>query len=166
MLVPAAVCFAALKEGDTAPAFTLPHLMDGSKRLKIGEYIGEDAPQKKKAVIISFFASYCKPCILELPELEKLFNKYKDQGLLVVDINIDQANQDKVKEIITKANLSFPVLTDRFTVLVRNYGATQLPKMFIMDGNGSIQMVNAGYSEEIFKKVEAKVITLLGLKPQ
>ena len=116
-------------------------------------------------MILSFFASYCKPCIQELPELEKLYQKYKDRGLLVVDVNIDQANLEKAKEIISKAKVSFPVLTDRFNVLARNYGATQLPKMFVLDGSGAIQMINAGYSDQIFKQVEEKLKSLLGIKP-
>jgi thiol-disulfide isomerase/thioredoxin len=157
----AGIAYAALQKGDQSPEFTLPYLLE-AKRLRIADFIGAEPTDAKKVLVLSFFASYCKPCIKELPELEKLHQKYKDKGLLVVDVNIDQANLDKVKEIITNAKVTFPVLVDRFNVVARNYGATQLPKMFIIDGTGKVILINAGYSEEIFKRIEDQIKELLG----
>jgi thiol-disulfide isomerase/thioredoxin len=60
-------------------------------------------------VVIAFMASWCSPCIDELPTLNKLYKKFKDQGLKLVGISIDAGGADALQPIVNKLKIDFPV---------------------------------------------------------
>ena len=66
--------------------------------------LAEDDP-----LVIAFMAAWCSPCIDELPTLNKLYNKFKDQGLKLVGISIDVGGADALQPIINKLKIDFPV---------------------------------------------------------
>jgi len=64
---------------------------------------------KKNTLIVSFMAAWCEPCIDELPALNKLYRKYKDQGLRLIGISIDLEGAAAIQPIIAKLKIEFPV---------------------------------------------------------
>ncbi|MBI5495795.1 MAG: TlpA family protein disulfide reductase [Deltaproteobacteria bacterium] len=119
----------------------------------------------KKAVILSFFATYCEPCKKELPFLGRMYEKYKDQGLSVVVVSIDQKQEDiqKAGDLAKEHNLLYPVASDRFNIVAKRYGVKRLPCLYILDGAGKVSMVNTGYSEEFSGQLLANIQTRLGV---
>ncbi|MDP2343346.1 MAG: TlpA disulfide reductase family protein [Deltaproteobacteria bacterium] len=167
-----------LAVGTNAPQFMLPVVNDfvptkvatgplQPKSVKWGpaKWTGDRPDEAKKLVIMSFFATYCDPCKKEMPELARLFDTYKDQGLGVMLVSIDKGDEQK-NEIISLAKNSgvkFPVVHDRFQVVARRYSAERLPYMLMLDPAGNVKVVHVGYTEELKAGLENEVRAQLGL---
>lgn len=153
-----------LKVGDEAPQFSgLLHNPDeaGMQRIDLSSLVGSDAETPAKAVLISFFATWCKPCKKELPFLQQLSTEYKDRGLRVVSVAIDkeEAQWPLIKELVAKDHVTFPVVKDRYNIIVRQYlgQKTQLPSVFIIARDGTVAMVKQGYPNDAAEFLKAEV---------
>ena len=147
--------------GKEALDFTLPYLMDSNKELTLSDYYGQ-GKDRKKAIILTFFGSWCAPCKEELPRLEALWRGYGERGLLIVDVCVDKLSAEKAHKIITKAKVSFPVVHDRLTIVKDRYGVRGLPTMFLMDGEGTILKIYHGFTPAIEKEVTQRIEALVG----
>jgi thiol-disulfide isomerase/thioredoxin len=158
-----------LKPGVAAPEFMLPVVNEAfttAKKWGPAKWTGAPAPDAgKKLVILSFFATYCEPCKKEMPELVRLYEAYKDQGLGVMQVSIDKGSEqrDVVIELAKKNNITYPVMHDRFQVVARRYGAERLPYMLFLDGAGVVKVVHTGYTEDLKANLENEVRENLGL---
>jgi|SRR5208283_2065923 len=119
-----------LRTGQTAPDFALSDINGKTWRFP------EDL--KGKAVVIRFWADWCKSCAEEMPVIEKVYNKYKDKGLVILAINIGQ-EKDAVVKFTNGIKVSYPVLLDPGALVTKRYGVTGLPITFIIDRNGTIR---------------------------
>jgi len=64
---------------------------------------------KENTLMVSFMAAWCGPCIDELPALNRLYRKYKDQGLKLIGISIDLAGTEAIQPIVTRLKIEFPI---------------------------------------------------------
>ena len=119
-----------LRPGQTAPAFVLSDI--NGKTLRLPEDL------KGKVVVVRFWADWCKSCAEEMPGIEKVYNKYKDKGLVILAVNIGQ-ERDAVVKFGNGIKISYPVLLDPDTVVTKQYGVIGLPTTFIIDRNGIIR---------------------------
>jgi peroxiredoxin len=119
-----------LRTGQAAPAFALSDI--NGKMLRFPEDL------KGKVVAIRFWADWCKSCAEEMPVIEKVYNKDKDNGLVILAVNIGQ-ERDAVVKFVNGMKISYPVLLDPGTVVTKRYGVTGLPVTFIIDRNGTIR---------------------------
>lgn len=169
-----------LAVGTNAPQFMLPVVNDfqppkvatgplASKSVKWGpaKWTGDKPDEAKKLVIMSFFATYCDPCKKEMPELARIYDVYKDQGLGVMLVSIDKGDEqrDEIVNLAKTSNVHFPVVHDRFQVVARRYAAERLPYMLMLDPAGNVKVVHVGYTEEIKANLENEVRGQLGLPP-
>jgi thiol-disulfide isomerase/thioredoxin len=169
-----------LAPGTAAPQFQLPVVNDfvppkqptgplAPRSLKWGpsRWTGDKADDAKKLVVMSFFATYCEPCKKEMPELARLYETYKDQGLGVMSVSIDKGDEqkDEILAIAKASGVRFPVLHDRFQVVARRYGAERLPYMLLLDAAGVVKVVHIGYTEELKAGLEGELRQHLGLAP-
>lgn len=153
--------------GDDVPVFTLKVLNnEDTAKTYIGldAYFGERAKEPKKAVVLSFFATYCEPCKREMPYLAALFDTYKDKGLEILSISIDKEVEkaDTLKALAKASNVKFPVLTDRFNIVAKRYFIKKLPCVYVLDGRGKVAMVSVGYDADISKKMLEEIRKALG----
>ncbi len=162
-----------LKVGDDAPRFG-PMLLHnpaaaGMRTFTLGDFVGDDASTPAKGVLLSFFASWCGPCKHELPLLVRLWNEYKSKGLEVVSISIDKTPEqfEKVRAIVAKDRITYPVVSDRFNLLARRYlgDTVALPAIFLVKPDGTIALVRQGYSEDASTFLDDAIDKLLGLAP-
>lgn len=159
-----------LKAGTAAPQFMLPVVNDftGGKKWGPGKWTaGAPVADAKKLVIMSFFATYCDPCKKEMPELARIYDKYKDEGLGVMLVSIDKGDEQK-QQIIALAKASgvnFPVMHDRFQVVARRYSAERLPYMLMLGTDGNVKNVHIGYTDEVKANLENEVRAGLGMSP-
>jgi len=160
-----------LPTASKAPNFRLPVVNpkaadDFGKWFGPAKWVGNNPKEPKKLMIMSFFATYCVPCRKEMPELVRLYNSYKDQGLGVMLVSIDKTleKRDVVAQLALDNNVNFPVLHDRFGVVGRRYKAERLPYMLFVNTEGTIQTVHIGYTEEMKASLENEVRTALGLE--
>lgn len=162
-----------LQRGTAAPQFMLPVVNEfaGGKKWGPAKWTGAPDPKSteapKKLVIMSFFATYCDPCKKEMPELARLYDAYKDQGLGVMLVSIDKGDEQKqqIIDLAKQNNVAFPVMHDRFQVVARRYFAERLPYMLMLDGSGTVTNVHVGYTDEVKASLENEVRAGLGLPP-
>ena len=157
----------SLPPGTEIPSFTLRTVnsdVTGKRLISIDDYFGE-GESTAKIVVMSFFATYCKPCKRELPFLEALWQTYKDKGLqiFVVSIDREQEKVDELKALSDKHKLTFPVLWDRFNIVAKRYAITKLPCLYMVAPDRRISMVNVGYNHDISHKLLASIRQAIGV---
>lgn len=141
--------------GAVAPDFTLRDTE--GRQVSLSDYLG------KKVILIDFWATWCIPCQAELPHLEEMYKKYKDQGLVVLGIAMDGPETiAQVPSYVSRYNLTFPVLLDTETQAVALYNPKRSAPLGVeIDRTGKIARVRSGYSSGDEKLVEADIVNLL-----
>lgn len=125
--------------GYLAPDFTLPSL-DG-KTVRLSDFRG------KKGAFINFWATWCAPCRLEMPTMEKAYQEYKDRGLEVLAVSIDAGPKSVVKNFMQELKLTFPALLDPEMEVLRRYRIAAIPASFLIDKEGIIRHRELGYRD-------------------
>ncbi|RKN84624.1 thiol-disulfide oxidoreductase ResA [Paenibacillus ginsengarvi] len=116
------------REGSTAPDFSLTGL-DGSK-VSLSDYRG-------KPVIVNFWGSWCEPCIREMPAIQRQYEKWKDKGLVVLGLNLDESRVT-VQSFVQQTGVTFPVLFDKELRMRDRYAVRYYPTTFFIDPQGKI----------------------------
>ncbi len=156
-----------LDVGEPVKNFTLKVVNDdvfGDAFVGIDRYVGPEAKEAKKAVLLSFFATYCEPCKRELPYLAALYDLYREKGLMIMSISIDKEQEkiDEAKALAGKANAKFPILSDRFNIVAKRFFIEKLPCVYLVDGAGKVEVVHVGYNDDISKSLFDTIRKLVG----
>lgn len=118
-----------LGKGVPAPSFTFPGL-DG-KKISLTDYRG-------KIVFLNIWATWCAPCVAEMPSMEKLYQELKDEDFEILAVSVDESGAEAVSPFVEKHKLSFPVLSDTGGKIKDLYQTTGIPESFIIDKDGII----------------------------
>ena len=152
---------AELKVGDDAPTF-FAHTLDNNY------FFLSDTLTKHKPIVLSFFATWCGPCRLEMPILDTLSQNYKDINFYLVNVGglkgKEKQESVKVKKLLEDLGISLPVLMDKYAKIVEKYGGPVLPKVVIIDQQGKIAYIKEGYAEGDELVIEKKLNELLSAK--
>ena len=140
---------------ESAPDFQLRNL--DNQPVKLSDYRG-------KVVLLDFWATWCGPCKVAMPHLQKLYTELEDQGFVVLSISIDEARTaSKVKPYIKSKRYTFPVVLDRETTAITLYNPQKiLPYAVLIDREGQIVWRHSGYVPGDEKEIEERVRALLG----
>ena len=145
--------FTFVKKGDIAPNFTI-ELQDGTTK--------QLADLKGKVVWVNFFATWCGPCRVELPHLEKeVYNKFIDRNdfeVLVIGREHDWETVNKFKE---ENNYILPFYPDPKREIFSKYAKQNIPRNFIIDKEGKIAVASIGFNKDEFSKIILQVEELL-----
>jgi len=150
-----------LKIGDIAPSWAL---MSGPGKFEFlknwtevkGTRLRKPVTQPNRhVVVLSFFATWCKPCMKELPHLENLYQKYKDEKIKFFLIDITEATRTvkgledspKAGPFLANKGITIPILFDSRGVAKERYGAKTLPRLFVVDKYRTIQLAKTGFDE-------------------
>jgi peroxiredoxin len=137
----------------TAPNFTGEDL--GGKSYQLSDYLA------KGPVFLDFWTTWCKPCLLELPELAKVQEKYKDRFTLLTVASDDGKTASKVKPLAMQRNFQFPILLDSKRTIGNQYNVRQYPTSFLIAPNGKIVSVHIGYKPGDEKAIEEEILKVL-----
>jgi len=156
-----------LKEGDAVPAWMLRPIngqASGFKTVSINDLL-QGNPFQPKAIIVSFFATYCEPCKKEMPYLQGLYAAFKDKGLFIVEVSIDTEPTAlaEIEKLLADHKITMPVVHDKLNVVAKRYGVSQLPHLVIIDGEGTVKRVLVGYKTSQLKALETDLGTMLGI---
>lgn len=138
------------------PDFTLDTI-DG-ERFRLSDHVG------KEVIVLSFWATWCMPCLAELPHLEELYQAEKPQGLMVVAISMDEPTSvSEVGPTARRLGLTMPVVLDTEQRAVRLYNrARSAPFTVVIDRGGRIVSSSAGYAPGDEEALTTQVRALLG----
>jgi peroxiredoxin len=125
---------------DLAPDFELATLSGGRERL--ADHRG------KHVVLVDFWATFCEPCLLALPELDALYQAKRGRGFLVLGVSIDEAaSSARVRSEVQKLGLTFPILLDPDTRVVSLYNPrASAPYSVLIDRSGRVIRRQEGYT--------------------
>lgn len=138
------------------PAVTLKNI--NGKTINTSELSNDGKP-----IIISFFATWCKPCNRELSAISEVYEDWQDEtGVKLIAVSIDQAqNINKVKPLVDGNGWPYEVLLDPNSDFKRALGVQMIPFVLIVDGKGKIVYKHNGYTEgaenELIEKVRELV---------
>ncbi len=127
------------KAGSAAPDFTLPDLK--GKSIQLSSFKG-------KAVVVDFWATWCEPCKVEMPWLVDLQKKYGPQGLQILGVAMDDADEQTIQEFAHKMGVNYPVLKGTEAVADLYGGLDGLPATFFVDRSGKIVDVAVGLTNQ------------------
>jgi cytochrome c biogenesis protein CcmG/thiol:disulfide interchange protein DsbE len=140
-----------LGPGTAAPSFSLPTL--SGERVSLSVYCGEALSKPyvnkvRQTMILSFWATYCKPCQKEIPELISFADKHKTDNVVVLCVSIDKEGATIVEPFVKEKNYTVQVLLDPYTKTAERYGVKSLPALFVIDTMGVIRYSSLGYDEK------------------
>jgi peroxiredoxin len=138
-----------LKAGQEAPEMTID--LDDGSTYQLTDLDGNPVTleaRRGKVVWLNFFASWCPPCQQETPILRTLADTYRDRGLEVVGISVQETTPSDVKAYAARYRLRYPIGFDGFGHILREYRVFALPTQFFIDTRGVIQQVVLGPVDE------------------
>ena len=162
-----------LKAGDIAPSWAL---MSGPGKFEFLKTWTEEKGKKlrkpmtqpeRHVVVLSFFATWCKPCMKELPHLQNLYEKYEGEKIKFFMIDITEATRTvrgledspKAGPFLAEKGITMPILNDSRGVAKKRYGAKTLPRLYVVDKYRTIRLAKKGFDEG--EDFEGELITVI-----
>jgi len=132
---------AAAQGATPATDFTLNRL-DGTP-VSLSQYRG-------KVVLVNFWATWCPPCVREMPSLVRVYEHYRDKGFVILGVNTTyQDEREKVAQFVRDQKVSFPVLLDLTGESNAGYGSRLMPTSYLIDQQGRIVYTHVGQIDEV-----------------
>ncbi len=136
-----------------APDFELPDV--NGKKVRLSDFKG-------KIIILNFWATWCPPCRAEIPGFIELYKKYKDKGVEIIGISLDEGGLKDVIPFMKEFGINYRILLGNYKVTQDYGGIRGIPTTFVIDRKGSIRAKYVGYRpKEVF---ERDIIMLLNEK--
>ncbi|GAB4262981.1 MAG: hypothetical protein Kow0092_13580 [Deferrisomatales bacterium] len=142
--------------GDDAPSFTVP-LLDGGE-FDLSPHLGTNA------ILLDFWSIYCVSCVQEMPRLVAIYEKYKDQGLVAVGVDLDSFGTKRVVKFVKglQFQVTYPLVVDKRREVAGKYGVSVLPTTVVIDRQGKVSYYHVGYAPGDEETIEQKVLEALG----
>jgi len=134
-----------------SPDFTLSS--STKQNIRLAELRGQ-------VVMINFWATWCNPCRVEMPHLQKIYAQYKDIGFTVLGVNIDK-NKTKAHKMARNLGAKFPILFDNTQKVSKLYAIKTMPLTLLVDRDGKVRKIYQGYKPGYEKKYAADIRKLL-----
>ena len=141
--------------GKASPRRILRCTTSNGKPVRLRELRGQ-------VVLINLWATWCPPCIAEMPDLAAVYNAHKSEGFVILGVN-DQERQETVLDFLSHNALPYPILLDPDSRVARAYGTDFLPASFLIDRRGVLRTIMPGQNNRA--KLEAAIKPLLAEKP-
>ena len=143
----------ALEEGDTVPDFDIASIYADKPNIKLSELKG-------KTLYIDFWASWCAPCVLSLPLYNEMYHKYKDQGLEVIAVNVDNPIEDGL-DFLLDTPLDFLIPQDPEGNISELFGVIGMPSSYLVTPDGTVKMVHMGFRNGDMETIEEELVKVL-----
>jgi peroxiredoxin len=128
-----------------APAFELPELTGGKVTL---------ASLQGKVVVLDFWATWCGPCIAEIPEYKEFWSKNRSRGVEVIGVVVDSGEPQEIADFVREYRIPYRQLLGDDKI-AEAFGADQgLPTTFVIDGKGVIRSKTLGKPPDKFRKLQ------------
>ncbi len=138
--------------GKPAPAFVTVDPDGGT--IDLNKHLGKDV------IMLDFWATWCGPCIIAMPEVAGIAKKFKDRGLVFYAVNVGE-DPDTVKEFLAKNKFDIPVAMDFDGKIQSAFMADGLPHTVVIGKDGRVQVDHLGYWRGFASDLSAQVEALL-----
>ena len=132
-----------------APSFTLQDLK--GNQISLSDFKG-------KVVVLDFWATWCGPCVIEIPHFIELYEQYKAQGFAMVGISLDRQGVSVVKSFAQKYRVNYPILMTDGQVDKAYGGIPGIPTTFVIDSAGNIRRKYVGYRNKAVFEADIKAL--------
>lgn len=143
---------AALEEGARAPALS-GRALGGGGSVDLAQHRGS-------VVVVDFWASWCEPCAEAMPALERMYQRYRAQGLVIIGVSEDDAERN-AQGFLSRTRVSFPVVLDADHAIAGRYRPSTMPSTFVIDRQGVVRHVHSGYRAGDAAALERQIRDLL-----
>ncbi len=134
-----------------APDFTLKSLAGANLRLN---------EQRGSVVLVNFWATWCGPCKQEMPHLNRLYDKYRSAGFVLLGVNVDE-DPAQAAGVARRLDLHFPVLFDADKTVSRLYDLQSMPATVLIDRDGRVRYLHRGYREGLEEAYDKQIRELV-----
>jgi peroxiredoxin len=135
----------------SAPDFTLPSAAGPNLRLQ---------EQRGRVVMLNFWATWCGPCKREMPQLNRLYTKYRASGFVLMGVNVDEDPQNAIG-VSSKLGVQFPVVFDSAKRVSRLYDLSTMPSTVLIDRDGHVRYIHRGYKDGVEDTYDQQIAELL-----
>jgi thiol-disulfide isomerase/thioredoxin len=115
-----------------------------------------------KPVLVTFWASWCGPCRVELPELQELYEELGPKGFELVSVNMDHYSA-QAQRFLAAMKLDIPTYRIH-PVAMQELGITAVPTSILVSPDGRVNWLAEGYSPEVVPEIRRRVVSMLGLE--
>ena len=158
------LAFAELKIGDDAPTFFVRDLTEQN-------FFFSDTLKTGKPAVLSFFATWCGPCRVEMPVLDTLSQSYSNINFYLVNVSGLTQGKSKMKEdpakvkiMIESLGVTLQVLMDKYGKVAAKYGVTSLPRLVVIDQKSKVHYIHDGYAPGDERKLKEVLDKLTNVK--
>lgn len=149
-----------VQPGEAAPDIFGRSLVDGRK-YRVSDFRG-------KVLIVDFWASWCGPCVISMPELEILRSRMVRAGYAnrfeILGVNLDD-DPDRATAFLKQHPVSYPVIADLLGLGSREYGPRKLPSAYVIGPTGTVTFIYYGYGKGYGTDLELRVLEELKAQP-
>lgn len=114
--------------GDTAPGFSIT--TDNGRSVSLSNFGG-------KLLVLNFWATWCAPCVQEIPSLDAFQERMKSKGVVVVGVSVDK-NEQSYKQFLQRAKVSFLTSRDAEANIGASYGTFKYPETYVINSEGKV----------------------------
>ncbi len=134
--------------GDSAPRFQVT--TDAGRRISTSDFGG-------KLLVVNFWATWCPPCVDEMPSLQAMAKQLEGKGVVVLGVSVDK-NDANYKRFLQQAGISFPTARDPEAGISAEYGTFKYPETYVIDLKGKVRQKHIGprnwMDPELIKGIE------------
>lgn len=143
--------------GAVAPDFLAASLVPGDTVMhSLADYRGD-------VVLLNLWATWCGPCVVEMPSIQRLYDRYRAQGLRVVGVSVDDPPfADRVRAFVTEHRITFDILHEGSGTIERDYRSRGLPATYVIGRDGRIRIIRQGATDWDSPAHRAVIEQLLG----
>jgi peroxiredoxin len=135
--------------GDRAPAFSLT--TDSGRKISTSDFGG-------KILVVNFWATWCPPCIDEIPSLQSLAQQMAPKGVVVLGVSVDK-NEAAYKRFLQQSGITFATARDAEAGVSAEYGTFKYPETYVIDRDGKVRQKHIGPRDwmdpELIKSIES-----------
>jgi thiol-disulfide isomerase/thioredoxin len=160
------------------PAYSKEKILTGKKERHLKIFQGNPDPQKLslpnlkqqtvdlktltgKVVLVNFWASWCPPCVHEMPSMQKLNDRFISKGFVILGVNMAEDAKTVQQFLDTKVKVKFPILLDKDGAALKSWGVFAFPTSYLIDKKGKIRYAIFGGVDWEEESIINKIVLLL-----
>jgi thiol-disulfide isomerase/thioredoxin len=147
----------AVDPGSPAPSISMPRMDGSGKPVTLSAFRG-------KVVYVDFWASWCIPCRISMPTLDRLYKENSAKGFEVVGVNKD-VRSDDAERFLKRVPVSFVLVSDSSDAAAKAFNVKTMPSGYLVDRKGVVRHVHGGFTRSTSDQLEQELRQLLAEKP-